>query len=260
MTPRQLAQRARAEFRKSADSQIAAQQRVYFKKWEKLRFYGLSTPQLRRIERELHQLVRKEWTCPDAIALCEQLMPDPYVESKHLALMLLMRYRRRFEPDLLPRSKRWLERGLCDNWAVTDHLATRIITTLIDQFEPLAATVESWDRSPNLWARRSSAVAFVYLARKGRHLNRAYRIATVLESDTHDLIHKACGWLLRECGKADAKRLEEYLLNHGSAIPRTTVRYAVERFSEAKRKHILKRTRAVGSVRGRRGGHLGAIR
>ena len=243
MTPKQLAQRARAEFRKAADPHVAVQQSVYFKKWEKLRFYGLSTPQLRQIERDLHQLVRKEWTCADAIALCEQLMPDRYLESKGLALLLLMRYRRQFEPDLLPRAKCWLERGLCDNWAVTDHLATRIITALIDQFEPLAATVESWDRSPNLWVRRASAVTFVNLARKGRHVDRAYRIATVLEPDTHDLIHKACGWLLRECGKADAKRLEEHLLKHGSAIPRTTVRYAIERFSAAKRRHILAATR-----------------
>jgi 3-methyladenine DNA glycosylase AlkD len=132
---------------------------------------------------------------------------------------------------------------LCDNWAVTDDLATRVITTLIDKFEPLAATVESWDHSPNLWVRRSSAVAFVYLIRKGRHLDRAYRIATVLEPDTHDLIHKACGWLLRECGKADAKRLEQHLLEHGPAIPRTTLRYAIERFSVAKRRHLLAATR-----------------
>jgi 3-methyladenine DNA glycosylase AlkD len=243
MTSRQLAERARAALRKSADPRVARQQRAYFKKWEKLRFYGLSTPELRRIGRELHQLVQKDWTYADAIELCEHLMSDPYVESKHLGLMLLMRYRRQFEPDLLRRSQRWLERGLCDNWAVTDDLATRVITTLIDKFEPLAATVESWDHSPNLWVRRSSAVAFVYLIRKGRHLDRAYRIATVLEPDTHDLIHKACGWLLRECGKADAKRLEQHLLEHGPAIPRTTLRYAIERFSVAKRRHLLAATR-----------------
>jgi len=245
MTPRQLAQRARAEFRKFADPHIAAQQRAYFKKWEKLHFYGLKTPEQRHIEREFYQLVRKEWTCADAMALCELLIPDRYLESKGLALTLLMRYRRQFEPDLLLRSKRWMERGLCDNWATTDHLATRIITSLIDQFEPLAATVESWSRSPNLWVRRTSAVAFVNLARKGRHLDRAYRIVTVLEPDTHDLIHKACGWLLRECGKADPKRLEDYLLEHGPAVPRTTLRYAIERFSEAKRRHILAATRQV---------------
>jgi len=243
MTPRQLAQRARAELRKSADPRIASQQHAYFKKWEKLHFYGLSAPELGRITRQLHQSVRKEWTYAEAVELCESLISDPYVESKHVGLMLLTRYRRQFEPDLLERAKLWLERGLCDNWAITDHLATRILGSLIDKFAPLAAKVESWDRSPNLWVRRSSAVAFVYLIRKGDHLDRAYRITTVLEPDRHDLIHKACGWLLRECGKADAPRLEKYLLDHGPSVPRTTLRYAIERFSEAKRRHILVATR-----------------
>lgn len=243
MTPRQLAQRARAEIRKSADPGIAAQQSAYFKKWEKILFRGLKTPQLRRIERALYQKVRNEWAYADAVALCEQLMSDRFLESKALALMLLMRYRRQFEQSLLQCAKRWLERGLCDNWAVTDHLATRVISSLIDEFEPLAETVESWNGSPNLWVRRSSAVAFVKPAGKGRHLDRAYRIVTALQPDTEDLIHKACGWLLRECGKADTKRLETYLLEHGPAIPRTTVRYAIERFPEAKRRQILAATR-----------------
>jgi len=243
MTPRQLAQRARVEFHKAADPRIAAGQRAYFKKWETIHFHGLKTPDLRRIERELHQLIRREWTYADAVALCEQLMPDRYLESKGFALTMLARYRRDFEEDLLRRAKSWLERGLCDNWAVTDHLSTQILSSLIDRFDRLAATVESWNRSRNLWVRRASAVSFVKPADKGRHLDRAYRIATALQPDSHDLIHKACGWLLRECGKADTERLEKYLLLHGTAIPRTTVRYAIERFPEARRKRLLTGTR-----------------
>jgi 3-methyladenine DNA glycosylase AlkD len=243
MTPRQLAQRARAEFRKAANPQVAAGQRAYFKKWEKVHYHGLKTPELRRIERELYQLVRKEWTYADAVELCEQLMPDRYLESKGLALMLLARYRRDFDEGFLHCAKSWLERGLCDNWAVTDHLSTQILSSLIDKFDRLAATIESWNRSPNQWVRRASAVSFVKPASKGRHLDRAYRIATALQPDPGDLIHKACGWLLRECGKADAARLEKYLLKHGPAIPRTTVRYAIERFPAAKRIEMLQHTK-----------------
>jgi 3-methyladenine DNA glycosylase AlkD len=58
-------------------------------------------------------------------------------------------------------------------------------------------------------------------------------------------MHKASGWLLREAGKADAKRLERYLLDHGPDIPRTTVPYAIERFQEAKRRRILELTRGT---------------
>lgn len=243
MTPRQLAPRARAEFRKAANPRIAAQQRVYFQKWEHLRFYGLTTPELRRVERGLYQLIRREWNYASAVDLSELLMPDRYLESKGLALTLLARYHRDFDEALLSRTKSWLDRDLCDNWATTDHLSTQILTSLIEKFDPLAATIESWHRSKNLWVRRASAVSFVKLAGKGRHLDRAYRIATALQPATEDLIHKACGWLLRECGKADAKRLENYLLKHGPKIPRTTLRYAIERFPDTKRKRILALTR-----------------
>jgi 3-methyladenine DNA glycosylase AlkD len=61
--------------------------------------------------------------------------------------------------------------------------------------------------------------------------------------DPEDLMHKASGWLLREAGKTDAERLEKFLLTHGPAIPRTTVRYSIERFPEGKRKELLVATR-----------------
>lgn len=243
MTPRQLAQWARAALRESADPRAAARQRTFFKPWEKVHILGVTTPELRRIERGLYQLVRKEWSYAEAVAFCDLLMKSRHVECKSLGLELLARYRLDFDENLLPAVKRWLDGGLCDNWAICDQLSTQIIANLIGKFEPLASTVESWHGSSNLWVRRSSLVPFVKHAGKGRHLDRAYRIVTALLPDSHDLIHKAAGWLLRECGKADAARLERYLMEHGPSIPRTTVRYAIERFPEAKRRKILQKTK-----------------
>lgn len=243
MTPRQHAQRARTALREAADARAAAQQRKFFKPGEKVHLYGITTPRLRQIERGIHDAVRKEWKYADALEFCELLMPDRYIESKSLGLMLLARYHRHFEEELLRRTQCWLEADLCDNWAVTDQLSGQIISPLLDQFDALAGKVESWNRSPNLWARRASAVSFVKPAGKGRHLERVYRIVTVLLPDKHNLIHKASGWLLREAGKADGVRLERYLLENGPAIPRTTLRYAIERFPNAKRRQILEKTR-----------------
>src|ERR1700683_2225970 len=199
MAPRQLAQRARAALRDSADPRAAARQRTFFKPWEKVHILGITTPELRRVERALYQSVRKDWGYAEAVAFCDLLIKDRYIECKSVGLELLARYRRHFDEDLLCSVKRWLEGDLCDNWALTDQLATQIIASLIGTFEPLASTVESWRSSSNLWVRRSSIVAFVKHAGKRRHLDRAYRIVTALLPDSHDLIHKAAGWLLREC-------------------------------------------------------------
>lgn len=94
-----------------------------------------------------------------------------------------------------------------------------------------------------MWVRRGSAVAFVPHARKGRLLDGAYAVAELLLGDDEDLIHKAVGWLLREAGKTDAGRLTRFLLEHGPSIPRTAVRYAIERFPEKERKRLLAATR-----------------
>jgi 3-methyladenine DNA glycosylase AlkD len=243
MTPRQLAQRARTALRDAGDQRVRARQRSFFKPWEKIELYGISTPGVRRIEREMYGLIRKVWSYADAVEFSELLLQDRYIEAKSLSLMLLARYHRQFDEALLGRAKKWLRSDLCNNWSVTDQLSTQIVSRILDSHEALAPVVAGWHRSPNLWVRRASAVSFVKPAGKARHLDHVYDVVTALLPDGHDLIHKACGWVLREAGKSDAARLDAYLLALGATIPRTTLRYAIERFPERKRRMILERTR-----------------
>lgn len=243
MTPKQLAQQARTLVREAANREVAARSKAFFKPWEKVYLYGVKTPELRQMERTLYLPVKRSWSYRDAVAFSDMLIEDRYLEPKALGLMLLARYHRDFEENLLLRAKSWLERDLCDNWAVTDLLSGHILSPLLEKFDGVAATVQAWSNSPNLWVRRASVVSFVKPAGKGRHLNTAYQVVTSLLADREDLMHKACGWLLREAGKADPARLESYLLAHGPAVPRTTVRYAIERFPESRRRRILQKTR-----------------
>jgi len=223
MTPRQLAQRARSALRDAGDERVRRGQRSFFKPLEKIEFYGISMPGVRSIERELYELVRKFWRYADVVEFSEILMQDRFIEAKSLSLMLLARYHWQFDEALLSRAKTWLRRDLCNNWAVTDQLSTQIISRIIDGHEAIAPVVAAWHRSPNLWVRRASAVSFVKHAGKARYLDHIYDVVTALLPDGHDLIQKACGWVLREAGKSDAARLEAYLLTHGATIPRTTI-------------------------------------
>ena len=100
-----------------------------------------------------------------------------------------------------------------------------------------------WSRDRNMWVRRASAVSLIPSVRKGQALDLAYGVARTLHADDEDLIQKAVGWMLREAGKADGSRLERYLRANGPRIPRTTLRYAIERFSATKRRALLHATR-----------------
>jgi hypothetical protein len=98
-------------------------------------------------------------------------------------------------------------------------------------------------RSRNLWRRRVAIVSTVALIREGR-FGPTLDLAEQLLEDPQDLLHKACGWMLREVGKRDEVTLTGFLERFASRMPRTMLRYAIERFPEARRQSWLKRSRA----------------
>jgi 3-methyladenine DNA glycosylase AlkD len=118
-----------------------------------------------------------------------------------------------------------------------------VLSPLIKRHPELIPGVVKWTGSPNQWLRRGAVVAFVPLARRGERITEAYAMASRLLDDPEDLMHKAVGWLLREAGKRDPRRLERYLLSKGARVPRTTLRYAIERFPERERRRLLDATR-----------------
>jgi 3-methyladenine DNA glycosylase AlkD len=203
---------------------------------------GLDVKTMRSIKRDLLEEVGPDWTIRNAVAFCNAMIRDPHVEVRALAFEVVARFVGEASPNLLPTIKRWLAKS-CTNWALVDNLAPSVLGPLLDRHPTLIPEVVDWTESKNLWVRRGAAVAFVPLARKGRRLATAYRIASRLFRHKEDLMHKAVGWLLREAGKTDMPRLEKFLLQHGPKMPRTTVRYAIERFPEADRKRLRLATR-----------------
>jgi 3-methyladenine DNA glycosylase AlkD len=93
-------------------------------------------------------------------------------------------------------------------------------------------------KSKNIWERRIAIVSTWYFIRRNSFYY-TLEISKILLSDKNDLIHKAVGWMLREVGKRDEKLLERFLRDNYDYIPRTTLRYAIERFPEVKRKRFL---------------------
>jgi 3-methyladenine DNA glycosylase AlkD len=184
-----------------------------------------------------------DWSINEAEQFADTLIRDRHLEVKGMAVEVLARYRRTFTPPLLRIWKGWLANEYASNWATTDAICGLLIGPLLMEYPRLVKEVASWTRHSSLWVRRASAVGLIPLARKGHALPQAYSVARRLHADSEDLIHKAVGWMLREAGKTDMGRLERYLIQHGSRIPRTTVRYAIERFPPEMRRSLLLETK-----------------
>jgi 3-methyladenine DNA glycosylase AlkD len=209
---------------------------------EPVALLGIPAPIVHRVTRDRVRDGRARWSADDAVLFCDLLAKDPHLETRTVGFLTLAAFVDEAGPSLLPRIRSWLAEG-CGNWAAVDTLAPRVLGPFLDRHPGKIETVVGWTASRNMWVRRGAAVAFVNHARKGKHLDAVYEIAERLLGDDEDLMHKAVGWLLREAGKADTPRLERFLRKHGPRIPRTTLRYAIERFPEAERKTLLLSTR-----------------
>ncbi|TSC96213.1 MAG: putative DNA alkylation repair enzyme [Parcubacteria group bacterium Athens1014_10] len=125
-----------------------------------------------------------------------------------------------------------------NNWDLVDLSAPNIIGDyLLDKPKIILLKLA---KSKNLWEKRIAILA-TYAFIKNNKFNDALKISKILLNDNHDLIHKATGWMLREIGKRNQKIEERFLKKHYKKMPRTMLRYAIEKFDESKRKFYLKK-------------------
>jgi 3-methyladenine DNA glycosylase AlkD len=239
-TPKRLAEETIAEMKRLADPKKAASYQRYFK--EPVNWYGLDSATGKRLVKELTAKTKGVWTVADAVAFCNLMVRDPHIDPRGIAFQVVAAFVKDADASLIKDVRRWLEKS-CGNWALVDNLAPSVVAPLLQRHPRLVAEVVKWTTSRNMWLRRASAVAFIPLVRQGEHLDTAYDVAKRLFGDKEDLMHKAVGWMLREVGKQDMKRLERFLRSEGPHIPRTTVRYAIERFPKEKGKELLEATR-----------------
>jgi 3-methyladenine DNA glycosylase AlkD len=218
----------------------------YFRAADDIGLYNVGTATMRALARSIYDAHRDEWSIDDAMAFADELIVDRHLEAKSVGIEVVARYRRDFTPRLLPQWKRWLARNHSANWATTDAICGALIGPLLVRYPALTGQMPRWARNRNMWVRRAAAVSLIPSLRTGAALDVGYEVARQLHSDREDLIQKAVGWMLREAGKTGPDRLAGYLCTNGELIPRTTIRYAIERFSLRKRQELLTATRRVG--------------
>lgn len=259
-SPQAVARTIAAAIRRAANPLVARRLRRFFKPGAPVRFYGVPAPRLRTIVRAATVDLSRVWRLEEAAACCEWLLAQPAVECRLAGVEVLRRFRRRFKPWLLGRAERWIRRGRADNWAVLDALALFVVAPLLGQHPEGLVRVARWARARSRWVRRGAAVALVPLARSGRALARAYAVADALLPTDDDLLQKAVGWLLREAGRHDRRRLQRFLRARAATLPRTTLRYAVEHWPAAERRRWLERTRRLAEAVDARRAHAATRR
>jgi 3-methyladenine DNA glycosylase AlkD len=196
-------------------------------------FAGLTVPQVRALAKELRALPRDE-----TVRLLHSLLH----EARLLALLLLIQaYAEGGEAErmsiysLYLKNTRWI-----NNWDLVDVSAEHIVGAHL--YTRDRSALDSLADSKLLWERRIAILATFHFIRRGEFAD-TLRIAERLVCDREDLMHKAVGWMLREVGKRDLAAEEAFLIKHARTLPRTMLRYAIERFPEELRQRYLRGSR-----------------
>jgi len=192
-------------------------------------FLGIKVPTMRA-------LVKRFRGAP--LNVIGALLKSKFHEERLFALLLLIDfYQRGSEADKQCAYDLYLAHtAYINNWDLVDVSASQIVGDFL--FERSRQPLYQLVISESLWERRIAIIATFHFIRRNEFTD-TLRISEHLLNDTHDLIHKAVGWMLREVGKRDMPREEEFLLEHYRTMPRTMLRYAIERFPEALRKQYL---------------------
>lgn len=193
-------------------------------------FLGVRMPAIRALVRE----ARPTATLPVA----EELLPSPLHEARMLGLLLMVELFRRGDEGLRQETYRSYvaHRSHINNWDLVDLSAEHIVGGWL--FRRDRRVLDRLVQSRVLWERRIAMLATFHFIRRGDFAD-TLRLAGRLLDDPHDLMHKAVGWMLREVGKRDPAALRTFLAGHAGQMPRTMLRYAIEKFPGPERRRWL---------------------
>ena len=195
-------------------------------------FIGVTVPNKRKVARKFYKDI--------PLVEVEELLNEPIHEYRLTALFILILKYDKFKTDAEKKAivNLYLNNIRCiNNWDLVDSSADKILGPyLLDKEKDLLYELA---RSDDLWKQRIAIITTYYFIRNNQ-FDHTLNIAKILLNHKHDLIHKAVGWMLREVGNRDFDVEFNFLREHYSQMPRTMLRYAIEKFEEGLRQQFLK--------------------
>jgi len=199
----------------------------------------LRTAVVRKISSQLFLEV-KDQDKDKIFNICEQLLAACENDARTIAFDWAYRCRNDYNVKDFDRFERWLKQYV-DGWASCDDFCTHAFGCLVYSYPDCVLQVKAWTRSDNRWLRRAAAVVLIYAVRRDTLYKEAFEIADLLLMDGEDLVQKGYGWLLKEVSNRDPRPVFEYVMAHKGTMPRTALRYAIEKLDPDLRKRAMAR-------------------
>jgi 3-methyladenine DNA glycosylase AlkD len=228
-------QELRSELNENVDEHTRNTAQRFFK--EEIKVYGVKTAVVTKISKKhFDNSISKA----EVFRLCEELFKSGYMEESFIACKWSYNMKAQYEEKDFSIFEAWIEKYV-KNWATCDTLCNHTVGEFIERFPEYVDELKRWAKSENMWMRRAAAVSLIVPARQGKFLKDAFEISDILMQDKEDLVQKGYGWLLKEESRTRQKDVFDYVMKNKSKMPRTALRYAIEKMPEAIRKEAMKK-------------------
>ncbi|MFA6944742.1 MAG: DNA alkylation repair protein [Pedobacter sp.] len=234
-----LIKEIRQALKNSSDSKMLESSSRFFKKGEEALVYGVKNAEVSKIGKEFYSRL-KGCSKQDIFAICEELWKSKYLEEAIIACKLSESQHKLYEPSDFKIFEHWVM-DYVNNWADWDTLCNHTIGTFMMMYPEYLSNLKKWAKSRSRWAKRASAVTLIIPARKGKFLKDIFEIADILLLDKDDLVQKGYGWMLKAASEAHQNEVFDYVLSKKEIMPRTALRYAIEKMPEELKVIVMKR-------------------
>jgi len=190
-------------------------------------FLGVRIPLVRKIADKYFKEL-KGVKIDDILKFCNQLLSTRIYEHKVIAFHWSYKCKKQFQSKHFKVFESWLKIYV-DDWSDCDDLCTHSLGYLVFHYPEFLSKVKLWASSKNRWVKRASAVTLIYSVKRGWHLDSVFEVASELLIDKDDLVQKGYGWMLKEASKSFPQEVLEFVMNNKNEMPRTALRYAIEK-------------------------------
>lgn len=237
MDKKMILEHVRTELKESVTQKTKMGFQRYFK--EKVKFYGVSLQTVDKIAKKHFQSL-KGFSKNEVFNLCEELLKTNYSEESWIAANWSYWINKDYTPSDFSIFEKWVNKYVT-NWATCDTLCNHTIGTFIEKYPEFIKKLITWTKSENRWVKRASSVTLILPARHGLFLKEIFEIANNLLLDPDDLVQKGYGWMLKEASKSHQKEVFEYVMSKKKIMPRTALRYAIEKLPDSLRKKAMEK-------------------
>jgi 3-methyladenine DNA glycosylase AlkD len=228
MTMETIIEKIRKELKKNADEKTRIQGEKFFR--ENVKIYGLKSVQVEQVSKEFFKTVPDK-SKSEIFRLCEELWKSGFLEEAGIACMWSYNVRKQYDPADFKVFEQWVNKYVT-NWAACDTLCNHTVGAFLEMYPAYLAGVKRWAKSGNRWVKRASSVSLIVPARKGMFLADIFEIADILHSDPDDMVQKGYGWMLKVASLSNQKEVFEYIMRKKATMPRTSLRYAIEKMPD----------------------------